>query len=76
MGSPVLALQRGEGGPDKNSHGLLGQAQLLSKQVRTMPVKGRKNREMEDGRGQTEGGGSDMESHWCCSVLFLNLLCS
>lgn len=75
MGSPVLALQRGEGGPDKNSHGLLGQAQLLSKQVRSMPVKGSENREMEDGRGKTEGGRCDVESRWCYSVLFLHLLC-
>lgn len=76
VGSPVLALQRGEGGPDKDPHGLLGQAQLLSKQVRTMPVKGSENREMEDGRGKTEGGSSDVESHWCYSALFLNRLCS
>ena len=76
MGTPVLALQWGEGGLDKNSHGLLGQAQLSSKQVRTMSVKGNENREMEDGRGKTEGGRSDMESRWCYSILFLNLLCS
>lgn len=58
-----------EGGLEKNSHGLLGQGQLSPNQVRTMPLKGNDNREMEDGRGNTEGGGSDVESYY---VLFLN----
>lgn len=38
-----------------------------------LPLKGNDNREMEDGRENMEGGGSDVRSHWCYYVLFLNL---
>lgn len=61
-GNPVLARQGGGGRLDKNSLGLLGQGWLSSKQVRTLAVNYGEKWEMEDSRGETEGGKSGRES--------------
>lgn len=58
-------------------NGLLGQGQLLARQVRLPPVNGTENGEMEGSAENIEGGGSELASHWCSvseSSLFLLLL--
>lgn len=59
---PCSGTPGGEGRLDKNSLGLLGQGWLSSKQVRTLAVNYGEKWEMEDSRGETEGGKSGLES--------------